>query len=110
MAGKFAPSKGKVIEDKIPREFLFHYFEKNLSGAGRQTGEKDVCVEWNYWRCLAVASFERDGLPLPQLKSKSCILPLFLAWKWVCFSRNIIQTQTDRPLANVMKGETGCSR
>ena len=38
MAGKFAPSKSKVIEDKIPREFLFHRFEKNLSGAGRQTG------------------------------------------------------------------------
>jgi hypothetical protein len=37
MAGKFAPSKGKVIEDKIPREFLFHHCEKNLSGAGRQT-------------------------------------------------------------------------
>ena len=38
MAGKFAPSKGKVIEDKIPREFLFHRFEKNLSGAAKQTG------------------------------------------------------------------------
>jgi hypothetical protein len=37
MAAKFAPSEGKVIEDKIPREFLFHRFEKNLSGAGRQT-------------------------------------------------------------------------
>jgi len=38
MAAKFAPSEGKVIEDKIPREFLFHRFEKNLSGAGWQTG------------------------------------------------------------------------
>jgi hypothetical protein len=32
------PEKGKIIEVKIPREFLFHRFEKNLSGMGRQTG------------------------------------------------------------------------
>jgi hypothetical protein len=31
------PERGKIIKDKIPREFLFHHFEKNLSGAGRQT-------------------------------------------------------------------------
>jgi hypothetical protein len=32
------PAKGKIIEVKILREFLFHRFEKNLSGAGGQTG------------------------------------------------------------------------
>jgi hypothetical protein len=31
------PTKSKIIEVKILREFLFRRFEKNLSGAGRKT-------------------------------------------------------------------------